>query len=620
MKTATITTGVLALAIALTVLVIMTTQTAYADPDCNVAPTNLSAALNGDSTAVVLTWTAPEDCTPDNYAVYRRVRSQEARLRKIDTVDGSATAYTDLNPQAGAAHRYRIKSNGNPPNSDYAEITVPEATPEPTPEPTPAPTPEPGIDYDEERNAAVSLGDITFQDGAIFRSGSVDGATDQVNYYEFELTVTRQVGLGLRRQDANGDLYLEDDEGTVLHSSEAAGDANEWIQENVNAGTYYIRVEAQESGSNQYKLRYGVKPATQQQTTPENTTATGAPSITGTVQVHETLTADTSNIADANGLSNATFAYQWIRGSGGTDTDISGSGATVSTYTLTDDDLGKTIKVRVSFTDDDGYAETLTSAATGAVSRPPNEAATGQPAITGTVEVGEALTAGTSGISDGNGTTNVQYAYQWIRGSGGTDTDISGATGSTYTLADDDLAKTIRVRVSFTDDDGYTETLTSNATNLLNRPPNATASGQPTIKGTVEVGETLTADTSDIADANGLSNATYAYQWVRSSGGTDTDTSGATGATYTLADEDAGNAVKVRVSFTDDDGYTETLTSNATDIVLVAQQQQQSETDTELECIEWINLSGRRIQISAMASSNAPPGTGWSPFPPTKNM
>ncbi len=174
--------------------------------------------------------------------------------------------------------------------------------------------------------------------------------------------------------------------------------------------------------------------------------------------------------------------------------------------------------------------------------------------------------------------------------------------------------------MSFTDDDGYTETLTSNATNLLNRPSNATASGQPTIKGTVEVGETLTADTSDIADANGLSNATYAYQWVRSSGGTDTDTSGATGATYTLADEDAGNAVKVRVSFTDDDGYTETLTSNATDIVLVAQQQQQSETDTELECIEWINLSGRRIQISAMASSNAPPGTGWSPFPPTKNM
>ena len=36
----------------------------------------------------------------------------------------------------------------------------------------------------------------------------------------------------------------------------------------------------------------------------------------------------------------------------------------------------------------------------------PNSAATGKPAITGTVQVGETLTAGTSGISDGNGMTN----------------------------------------------------------------------------------------------------------------------------------------------------------------------------------------------------------------------
>ena len=81
--------------------------------------------------------------------------------------------------------------------------------------------------------------------------------------------------------------------------------------------------------------------------------------------------------------------------------------------------------------------------------------------------MGETLSVGTSGITDGNGITNVQYAYQWISSSGGTDADISGANGSTYTLSDDELTHTIKVRVSFTDDDGYSETLTSNATDIL---------------------------------------------------------------------------------------------------------------------------------------------------------
>ena len=100
-----------------------------------------------------------------------------------------------------------------------------------------------------------------------------------------------------------------------------------------------------------------------------NTPATGAPAISGTEQVGETLTVSTSGIADADGLSGATFSYQWVSNDGTTDTDI--QGATDSTYTLLDADEGKTIKVRVAFTDDAGHEETLTSAATGAVAAVP---------------------------------------------------------------------------------------------------------------------------------------------------------------------------------------------------------------------------------------------------------
>ena len=396
-----------------------------------------------------------------------------------------------------------------------------------------------------------------------------------------------------------------------------------------------------------------------------NSPATGAPTISGSAQVGKTLTADTSGISDADGLTKATFSYQWLAD----DTDL--SGATSSTYTLAAADKGKAVKARVSFTDDAGNDETLTSAATAAVAPPPltasfqnvpaqhdgrrlftfelrfsenfpgkmdyrklrdeafqvengsvrnaarvvkgenrswtiwvrptssgnlvitlpattdcsatgavctqagrplsntttvtvpgpvqNSPATGAPTITGTVRVGETLTADTSGISDDDGQDNATFSYQWLAD----DAEISGATGSSYTLADADEGKAVKVRVSFTDDGGNDETLTSAATATVAPKPNNPATGALTITGPAQVGETLTADTSGISDADGLVNATFSYQWLAD----DAEISGATGSSYTLADADEGKAVKVRVSFTDDAGNAETLTSTATTAV-----------------------------------------------------
>ncbi len=300
----------------------------------------------------------------------------------------------------------------------------------------------------------------------------------------------------------------------------------------------------------------------------ENSPATGAPTISGTAQVDETLTADTSGIIDADGLTNVSYSYQWIANDGSTDTDI--ENATAATYTLVTADEGKTIKVRVSFTDDRGYEETLTSAATATVAGRPNAPATGAPTISGTAQVDETLTADTSGIIDADGLTNVSYSYQWIANDGSTDTDIENATAATYTLVTADEGKTIKVRVSFTDDRGYEETLTSAATATVAGRPNAPATGAPTISGTAQVDETLTADTSGITDADGQDNVSYTYQWTANDGSTDTDIENATAATYTPVTADHGKTIKVRVSFTDDRGYEETLTSAATTTVAPA--------------------------------------------------
>ena len=291
-----------------------------------------------------------------------------------------------------------------------------------------------------------------------------------------------------------------------------------------------------------------------------NSPATGLPTITGTAQVGETLTADTTGISDDDGLGNATFAYQWFAA----DAEI--NGATASTYTLVTADAGKAIKVRVSFTDDAGNDEELTSAAMGAVATAPlpsNNPATGAPTITGAAQVGETLTAVTTGISDDDGLGNATFAYQWLAD----DAEINGATASTDTLVAADAGKAIRVRVSFTDDAGNDEELTSAVTGAVAAappPPNTPATGAPSITGTAQVGETLTADITSIADDDGLDNATFAYQWFAA----DAEINGATASTYTLVAADAGKAIKVRVSFTDDAGNDEHLTSAVTAAVV----------------------------------------------------
>ena len=187
---------------------------------------------------------------------------------------------------------------------------------------------------------------------------------------------------------------------------------------------------------------------------PPNTPATGAPTISGTAQVGETLTAETSAIADADGMSGAVFSYQWL--ANGADV----AGATNNTYTLVDTDVGKTIKVRVIFTDNSDNEETLTSEATAAVEPRPNSPATGAPSISGTVRVGETLTAETSAIADADGMSGAVFSYQWLANGA----DVAGATSDTYTPVADDVGKAIKVKVSFRDDRNHQESLTSAAT------------------------------------------------------------------------------------------------------------------------------------------------------------
>ena len=140
------------------------------------------------------------------------------------------------------------------------------------------------------------------------------------------------------------------------------------------------------------------------------TAATGAPTITGTAAVGQPLAVDLTGIEDADGLTNVSYSYQWVRvDADGMSNPADITDATDATYTLVDADLGKTLKVRVTFDDDAGSTETLTSAATATVT--PAAGAPNPPRnLSATVGVGQVVLVWQH--SQGGGITHSHYEYR----------------------------------------------------------------------------------------------------------------------------------------------------------------------------------------------------------------
>ena len=294
-----------------------------------------------------------------------------------------------------------------------------------------------------------------------------------------------------------------------------------------------------------------------------NDSPSGSVSIDGTAEEDQTLTANITALQDADGLPTLAdaFTYQWQRNTGANDAFENIAGATGNTYTLDDDDVGREVQVMVSYTDDGGEVETLTSAPTTAVTNI-NDTPSGAITISGQATENATLTANTGTLDDADGLG--AFSYQWQRSdSSGSYTDIQNATSETYTLGDDDVGRNVRVQVSYTDARGEDETLISDATAAVTNVNDA-PTGTVTISGQATENATLTANTGTLDDADGL--GALSYQWQRNRGANDTfeDIAGETGNTYTLGDADVGREVRVEVSYTDDRGMDETLTSVAT--------------------------------------------------------
>ena len=305
---------------------------------------------------------------------------------------------------------------------------------------------------------------------------------------------------------------------------------------NANVGVIAVKVTATDSGSAAITDTFNIT------VTNTNDDPTGAVIISGTASQGEVLTAG-STLVDTDGL--GTLSYQW------SEDGVAISEATSSTLTLGQSQVGKAITVAVSYTDGGSTLETVSSAATSAVTNT-NDEPTGAVIISGTATQGEVLTAGSTLVdADGLGTLSYQWSEDGVA--------ISGATSSTLTLGQSQVGKAITVAVSYTDGKGNAETQASSATSSvvnINDEP----TGAVTISGTATQGQVLTAVPA-LADADGL--GTLSYQWSEDG----VAISEATSSTLTLGQSQVGKAITVAVSYTDGGDKVETKTSSVTSAV-----------------------------------------------------
>lgn len=212
----------------------------------------------------------------------------------------------------------------------------------------------------------------------------------------------------------------------------------------------------------------------------------GVVTVGGTPKEGQTLSV--TSVTDLDGNPSVGITYQWqVSNSNALNavwTDI--SNATNVNYTLTNNEAGKYVRAKVFYTDGGNVAETQESTALSIA----NVNDTGNISLSGTWASGDVVVAT---INDSDGLVGVEPTYTWYRGNPGSWTQISGATGSSYTLTNDDGNKYIRVVASYTDNQ-----------NSLNNPESVS----PTTVQLGAVAPVAVNDTASVTEGGGLNNAT----------------------------------------------------------------------------------------------------------------
>lgn len=300
-----------------------------------------------------------------------------------------------------------------------------------------------------------------------------------------------------------------------------------------------------------------------------NNAAMGKPTIAGTVEIYNTITASISTVTDSDefpDINNDNVPdngeWRWYRDSVHPDRLIIDSQASGNTFTLNSGVANGKIIVAFVFTDNDGNTESLASDPTvrvpsGAiieVSRTRNGVESWD--ISNPPVAGVKIRANTEHVDYPNLHSTPNFQYQWVHMNAGVMQDaiptnsnttvISGATDQEYTLVASDAGKVFQLRLTFAITPSGTRTTYANFNTLhtVIPPPSVdVARGAPSRE--AEVHQTLTATVTTV----GIDSPMFTYQWHALPSGQSPSTrnriSGATERTYTPTAADIGKRMVV---------------------------------------------------------------------------
>jgi hypothetical protein len=179
--------------------------------------------------------------------------------------------------------------------------------------------------------------------------------------------------------------------------------------------------------------------------------------------------------------------------------------------------------------------------------------------INGQATENQTLTATVADV-DGVGQNTITYHWQQSNDNGVTWTNINGAINKTFTLGDEQVNKRVRVRTSYVDALGSSESLISTITSTVS---NVNDLGVNILAGSATIGRDLVAN---ILDNDGLSGVTINYQWQQFASNVWTNIVGETTKTLTLGSSLLGQQVRSTANYIDASGGSENIFSSGISI------------------------------------------------------
>ena len=211
---------------------------------------------------------------------------------------------------------------------------------------------------------------------------------------------------------------------------------------------------------------------------------------------------------------------------------------------------GAQVRARVEYKDGDGFQETVFTQSRSIPYVDNGDAAF---LIQGTPAVGQTLSI-TQSVADpdGDGTPS----FSWLQSSDGINWSFL-SSNPTFDIPDNLEGQTITATVRYTDNQGFEESISTNA---LSIPYVDNGDAAFLIQGTPAVGQTLSI-TQSIADPDGNGAGTSAISWLQSSDSVNWSVI-STAPTFNISKDLEGKRIRAIVSYSDGQGFSESINTD----------------------------------------------------------